>query len=42
VLTTALYTELGSVLLDRASSSSMVSPKNLQVLRELCTNIDAV
>ncbi|CAF4151263.1 unnamed protein product [Rotaria sp. Silwood2] len=42
VLTTALYTELGSVLLDKASSSSMVTPKNLQVLRELCTNIDAV
>ncbi|CAF3585153.1 unnamed protein product, partial [Rotaria sordida] len=42
ILTTALYTELGSVLLDKASSSSMVTPKNLQVLRELCTNIDAV
>lgn len=42
VLTTALYTELGSVLLDKASSSSMVTPKNLQLLRELCTNIDAV
>ncbi|CAF4713645.1 unnamed protein product, partial [Rotaria sp. Silwood1] len=42
VLTTALYTELGSILLDKASSSSMVTPKNLQVLRELCTNIDAV
>ncbi len=42
ILTTALYTELGSVLLDKASSSSMVTPKNLQILRELCTNIDAV
>lgn len=42
ILTTALYTELGSVLLDKASSSSMVTPKNLQLLRELCTNIDAV
>lgn len=42
VLTTALYTELGTVLLDKASASSMVTPKNLQVLRELCTNIDAV
>ncbi|CAF3568864.1 unnamed protein product [Rotaria socialis] len=42
VLTTALYSELGTVLLDKASSSSMVTPKNLQVLRELCTNIDAV
>jgi hypothetical protein len=42
VLTTALYTELGSVLIDRASSSSSVTPKNLQLLRELCTNIDAV
>ena len=42
VLTTALYAEFGSTLLDRASSSSMVTPKNLQMLRELCTNIDAV
>jgi len=42
ILTTALYSELGSVLLDKASSSSMVTPKNLQILRELCTNIDAV
>jgi len=42
ILTTALYTELGSVLIDKASSSSMVTPKNLQILRELCTNIDAV
>ncbi|CAF0741521.1 unnamed protein product [Adineta steineri] len=41
-LTTALYTELGTVLLDKASSSSQVTPKNLQVLRELCINIDAV
>lgn len=42
VLTMALYTELGSVLIDKASSSSLVTPKNLQLLRELCTNIDAV
>jgi hypothetical protein len=42
VITTALYTELGSTLLDKASSSSAVSPKNLQLLRELCNNIDAV
>ena len=42
VLTTALYMELGSVLLDKASSSSMVTPKNLQLLRELCANIDAI
>ena len=42
VLTTALYTELGSVLIDRASVSSSVTPKNLQLLRELCTSIDAV
>ncbi|CAF1618650.1 unnamed protein product, partial [Adineta ricciae] len=41
-LTAALYAELGCVLLDKASSSSMVTPKNLQVLKELCTNIDAV
>jgi hypothetical protein len=42
VITTALYTELGSVLIDKASASSSVTPKNLQLLRELCTNIDAV
>jgi hypothetical protein len=42
ILTTALYTELGSILIEKASSSSSVSPKNLQLLRELCTNIDAV
>ncbi|CAF0803502.1 unnamed protein product, partial [Didymodactylos carnosus] len=41
-LTTALYVELGSVLIEKASSSSAVAPKNLQLLRELCTNIDAV
>ena len=42
ILTTALYTEYGSVLLDKASASSMVTPKNLQLLRDLCANIDAV
>ncbi|CAF4820808.1 unnamed protein product [Rotaria sp. Silwood1] len=39
VLTMALYTELGSVLIEKASSSSLVTPQNLQLLRELCTNI---
>ncbi|CAF0871745.1 unnamed protein product [Adineta ricciae] len=42
VITTALYTELGTTLIDRASSSSSVTPKNLQLLRELCSSIDAV
>ena len=42
VITTALYTELGTTLIDRASSSSLVTPKNLQLLRELCSSIDAV
>lgn len=41
VLTMALYAELGSVLLEKASSSSSVTPQNLQLLRELCTNISA-
>ncbi|CAF1150733.1 unnamed protein product [Rotaria sordida] len=40
VLTMALYTELGSILIEKASSSSLVTPQNLQVLRELCTNIN--
>ena len=39
-LTIALYTELGPILIDKASSSSLVTPQNLQLLRELCTNID--
>ncbi|CAF0770441.1 unnamed protein product [Didymodactylos carnosus] len=42
ILTTALYTELGSVLIEKANASSAVAPKNVQLLRELCTNIDAV
>ncbi|UJR15557.1 hypothetical protein I4U23_002496 [Adineta vaga] len=42
VITTALYTELGSTLIERASSSSSVAPKYLQLLRELCSSIDAV
>lgn len=42
ILATALYTELGAVLLDKASSSSLVTPKTLHMLRELCSNIDAV
>ncbi|CAF1505256.1 unnamed protein product [Adineta steineri] len=41
-ITSALYAELGSTLIDKASSSSSVTPKNLQLLRELCTSIDAV
>ncbi|CAF3850447.1 unnamed protein product, partial [Adineta steineri] len=41
-ITSALYAELGSTLIDKASSSSSVPPKNLQLLRELCTSIDAV
>ncbi|CAF4120307.1 unnamed protein product, partial [Rotaria sp. Silwood2] len=40
VLTTALYIELGSLLIEKASSSSLVTPQNLQLLRELCTNIN--
>jgi len=40
VLTVTLYNELGASLIDRASTSSLVTPKNLQLLRELCTNID--
>lgn len=42
VLTTALYAQYGSVLIDKASSSSMVTPKNLQMLKDLCANIDTV
>ena len=39
ILTRALYIELGDGLLEKASTSSSVSPANLQLLRELCANI---
>ena len=38
-LARALYVELGDVLIDRASSSSLVTPNHLHVLRELCANM---
>lgn len=41
-LTRALYIELGDGLIERASTSSSVSPSNLHLLRELCANIQVV